>query len=80
MRKAYTRTTIDIPNSVYKQLRAHALANDCSMKEIVLEGLETLLSGRSHKSHRVKLPIVRSKRPGSMDLDNEKVYQSIPFP
>lgn len=50
------------------------------MNEVILQGVETILTGPRKKSHRVKLPIIRSKRPGSVDLDNEKIYQAIPFP
>ncbi|MGI8743175.1 MAG: hypothetical protein ACR2NN_11520 [Bryobacteraceae bacterium] len=80
MHKSYTRTTVDIPNTTYEKLRKRAADQDCSMNEVILQGVETILTGPRKKSHRVKLPIIRSKRPGSVDLDNEKIYQAIPFP
>lgn len=80
MPKPYTRTTVDIPNSTYEQLRSRAGTENCSMKDLILRGVETMLAGRSQRAHRVKLPIIRSQRPGSIDLDNEKIYQIIPFP
>ena len=51
------------------------------MKDLIVRGVEDLLSGNPRNiKHRVKLPIIRSKKPGSIDLDNEKIYKIIPFP
>ena len=51
------------------------------MKDLIVRGVEGLLSGNPRTTkRRVKLPIIRSKKPGSIDLDNEKIYQIIPFP
>jgi hypothetical protein len=33
---------------------------------------------KSHK--RVKLPIIRSSQPGTLDLDNDKIFEIISFP
>ena len=38
------------------------------------------ICGSKANNRRVKLPIIRSKRPGSLDLGNEKIYKIIPFP
>ena len=81
MRKPYTRTTVDIPTSSYEQLRKRAATENCSMKDLIVRGVEGLLSGNPRTTkRRVKLPIIRSKKPGSIDLDNEKIYQIISFP
>jgi hypothetical protein len=51
------------------------------MKALILRGVEAVLSHHPRSAkHRVKLPIVHARRPGSMDLDNEKIYKIIPFP
>jgi len=75
------RTTVDIPDPVYRRLKSRAAREGSSAKELILRGVEQVLRGRKRRSRRrVKLPIVRSKRPGSLRLDNAKIYETISFP
>jgi hypothetical protein len=75
------RTTVDIPDPVYRRLKSRAASEGSSAKELILRGVEQVLRERKRKSRRrVKLPIVRSKRPGRVDLDNAKIYEAISFP
>ena len=75
------RTTVDIPGPVYRRLKSRAASEGSSAKELILRGVEQVLkeSGRKPR-RRVKLPIVRSKRPGKVHLDNAKIYEVISFP
>ena len=75
------RTTVDIPDPIYRRLKAQAASEGRSVRELILHGAEGALRRRSSKpGGRVRLPIVRSKRPGTLDLDNAKIYEIIPFP
>ena len=74
------RTTVDIPDSLYRELKGKAANEGRSVKELILRGVEQELKGRRTRSSRVTLPIVRSKRPGSTKLDNAKIFEIIPFP
>jgi len=74
------RTTVDIPDSLYRELKGKAANEGRSVKELILRGVEQELKGRRTRSSRVTLPVVRSKRPGSMKLDNAKIFEIIPFP
>jgi hypothetical protein len=75
------RTTVDIPDHLYSQLKTSAAAEHTSVKEIVLRAVKKQLRSERVVEHRpVRLPIVRSKRPGHLHLDNEKIYKIIPFP
>jgi hypothetical protein len=76
------RTTIDIPDPVYRRLKSHAAREGSSAKKLILRGVEQILRRKGVKSSRkrVKLPIVRSKRPGSVHLDNARIYDIISFP
>lgn len=75
------RTTVDIPDAVYRHLKIRAAHEGRSAKELILRGVEQVLKGRRPASgQRVKLPIVRSKRPGRVPLDNAKIYEIISFP
>jgi hypothetical protein len=75
------RTTVDIPDPIYKRLRSRAVSEGSTAKELILRGVQQILKDKKKKSRRrVKLPIVRSKRPGELHIDNAKIYDLISFP
>jgi hypothetical protein len=75
------RTTVDIPDPLYRELKGKAATEGRSVKELILRGVEVELQrNRRKRGRRVSLPLIRSKRPGSLRLDNAKVYEIIPFP
>lgn len=72
---------MDIPDPVYRRLKTRAASEGSSAKALILRGVEQVLKENRRKSgRRVKLPIVRSKRPGRVRLDNAKIYEVISFP
>lgn len=74
------RTTVDIPDPTYRKLKSEAAQRGCSVKELILRGVETQLSGGIRPKTRIQLPIIRSKRPGTLSLTNDQIYEVIPFP
>ena len=75
------RTTVDIPDPIYRRLKSRAASEGSSAKELILRGVENVLKGDRRKARKkVRLPIVRSRRPGRLQLDNAKIYEIIPFP
>src|SRR5712692_1996737 len=44
----------------------------------ILHAVEIERPSRQHR--RVSLPLVRSKQPGTVALDNARIFESIPFP
>ena len=75
------RTTIDIPDAMYRRLKARAAAEGKAAKALILQGVEQVLNGQSHAARKkLKLPLIPSKRPGSMYLDNARIYDVISFP
>jgi len=75
------RTTIDIPDPLYRRLKSKAADQGQSVKELILRGVEGELQGIGPRRNQpVTLPVVRSKRPGALRLDNAKIFEIIPFP
>jgi hypothetical protein len=75
------RTTVDIPDALYRELKGKAAVEGRSVKELILRGVEAELTPRRKGGSRpVSLPIVPSKRPGSRPLDNARIFEIIPFP
>ena len=75
------RTTVDIPDPIYRRLKSRAASEGSSAKELILRGVQEVLKVRRRRARKkVTLPIIRSKRPGSLDLDNDKIFEIISFP
>lgn len=75
------RTTVDIPDPVYRRLKTRAASEGTTAKELILRGVEQVLQvSRRKRRRRVKLPLVPSKTPGTLQLDNAKIYDIISFP
>jgi hypothetical protein len=77
------RTTVDIPDPLYREMKICAASEGTTIKEIVLEGVAVRLrAGRSpaKQDSRPRFPVIRSKKPGSLKLGEEGVYEYIPFP
>jgi hypothetical protein len=73
------RTTIDIPDPVYRQLKATAALRGCSVREIILRVVERELAAAAPKKGRIKLPLIESDRPGSLHLTNADINEIL-FP
>lgn len=73
------RTTVDIPDPLYRRLKAAAAQQGCSVKSLLLGAAERVLQ-ETRPRKRVQLPLIESKRPGSLRLDNAKVHELIDFP
>jgi hypothetical protein len=82
------RTTIDIPDETYRELRILAIERGETLRKLVLEGVEMVKrankpgNGTMTEKHEIRprFPVIRSKNPGSLKLGEEGVYEYIPFP
>ena len=75
------RTTVDIPDVKYRRLKSKAASEGTTVKAMVMRGVDVILSeGETSWGKRRKLPLVRSSQPGSIDIDNERIYDLIGFP
>jgi hypothetical protein len=75
------RTTVDIPDSLYRELKSKAAGEGRTVKELILRSVEIELQLRPKRRRRpVLVPLVRSKRSGTVALDNAKIFEIIPFP
>ena len=74
------RTTIDIPDGMYRRLKARAATEGKPAKALILRGVEHVLDSDPSPGRKVVVPVVRSKRPGTLRLDNARIYDVISFP
>ena len=74
------RVTVDIPDCTYQELKANAARQGCSMRELILRGVQRELRVATRRRGRIRPPIVHSKKPGTLSLTNQQIYEMIPFP
>jgi hypothetical protein len=79
------RITIDIPDEIHARLKTLAKEEGTTMRAIVLRAIEAELHRENppavpNRGKKFKIPVIRSKRPGSLKLGDEGVYEYIDFP
>jgi hypothetical protein len=76
------RISIDLPRDLHRRLREAAARKGCSMRQLILSGIEgTVEESAPTGPRRLSLdpPIVPS-RGQKFDLTNEQIYNLIDFP
>ena len=77
------KTSVELPDPIYREMKLRAATEGTTIREIILEGVAMRLQcGNSIKKQegRPRFPVIRSKHPGSLKLGQEGVYEYIPFP
>jgi hypothetical protein len=74
------RTTIDIPDEIYRKLKIKAAVDGQTVREIALRGIERELEeGEKRHVQRLNLPLIRSSQPGTLELTNEQIDELTAF-
>lgn len=71
----YMQTTVNLPDSLYQKSEALAASRGATVEQFIVEAVEKEVQGNAgsgasgfYGEHEVELPVVRSRRPGTMDL------------
>jgi hypothetical protein len=68
------RTTVDVPDSVFRKMKATAALRGVSLKEFLLNAVEQEMAKKpSACDYAVTVPLIRSKRPGKRALTNAQI-------
>jgi plasmid stability protein len=74
------RTTVDIPDETYRELKIKAAREGKPLRQIVLRGIQRELEAEGERSVRkLKLPLIPSSRPGTLELTNEQIDELTAF-
>ena len=76
------RTTIDIPDEMYRELKSRAALEGATVKQLILRSVarDQEQARPARPRRRLTFPLVQSKEPKSLKLGKEGVYEYIPFP
>lgn len=69
------QTTVNPPDSLYEKSEALAASRGATVEQFIVEAVkkeiqDTIGSGASHGNREVELPVIRCRRPGTLDLSN----------
>lgn len=67
-----------MPDKIYAALVKRARQDAIAVNELVVCSIERMLMQKS--ATRRKAPVIDSDRPGSLYLDNAKIFEIIDFP
>jgi hypothetical protein len=68
------RTTIDLPDPLFRQVKSLAALRGSSLKEFVQDALQqAVTTGRVQRGRKVRLPLIHSKHPGALRLTNAEI-------
>lgn len=75
------RTTIELPDPVFRRMKAVAAMQGSTIKEFVQRAVERELAPSlkqpNKKSHRVKLPLIRGKEKRTLSLTNGQIDEAL---
>jgi hypothetical protein len=71
---AFMRTTVDLPDPLFRQVKSVAALRGSTLKEFIQDALQQAVTvNRSVRRHKVRLPLIRSKHPGTLRLTNAEI-------
>ncbi len=70
----FMRTTVDLPDSLFRRMKATAVTRGMSIKDFLMTAVESEISkSEASDDYSVQLPLIRSKQPGTLDLTNAEI-------
>ncbi|UWZ86569.1 hypothetical protein [Occallatibacter riparius] len=74
------RTTIDIPDETYRELKVKAAREGKTFREIALRAIKRELEiVGGEPAEKFEIPVIRSRNPGTLDLTNEQIDELTAF-
>jgi hypothetical protein len=69
------RTTVDLPDALFKRVKAEAALRGMRLREFIAQSLEQSLAGHRDdvKSRRVRLPLIRSSGTHPINPTREQI-------
>jgi hypothetical protein len=67
------RTTVDLPDEMYRELKTLAARRGTTLKELLASAAARELSRAATPTRRVEVPLVPSAKPASLALTNAEI-------
>ncbi len=68
------RTTVDLPDQLFRELKAVAATRGSSLKTVIRTAVEEEIRKTERKTgRRLRFPLLKSQEPGSLNLTNAEI-------
>ena len=68
------KITVDLPDSLFYRMKADAVLSGVSIKNFITAAIESQITApESGDDYSVNLPLIRSKKPGTLNLTNAEI-------
>ncbi len=68
------RTTVDLPDPLFRQMKALAALRGITLREFLLEAVQqAMVNKRPAEDYEVELPVIPSKHPGTLSVTNAEI-------
>jgi hypothetical protein len=76
---AFVRTTVDLPDPLFKRVKAEAALRGMKLRDFIARSLEQTISGASREARRrpVKLPLIKGDGKRRIDPTREELDASL---
>jgi hypothetical protein len=71
---------LDIPEKTLTRLKKKARQEGVAVNDLFVRSIEAMLANAANVGLKRRPPIIESKKPGSLHLDNARIYALIDFP
>ena len=71
------RTTVDIPEEIYRKLKVQAAERGETVRAIILRGIEQELRPKARTGKRAEFPLIRSNRKDKINLTREQIDEAM---
>jgi len=67
------RTTVEIPDDLFREVKARAARKGTTLKDYIVEALSRRVGGERESADRVELPLFGAKDDSSLEVTNETI-------
>lgn len=67
------RTSVELPDPVFRRLKATAALRGTSLKAVILSAVEKELQRPAAARRKARFPLVRSRQPGALSLTSAEI-------
>jgi hypothetical protein len=76
----FVKTRIDIPDKVGLRLKKKSRQAGTTVNDPIVRSINARLTGGAKFQSKRRPPVIESEKPGSLRLDNAKIFELIDFP
>jgi len=76
---ARMKTTLDIPDDLFREVKAKAALEGLKLKDLVAEGLRAVLHGKppgARRPRRIKFPVLASRGKAPLAIPDDAAYRA----